>query len=40
MVRRKRMSALGQSQPMHSAPVLIDVRYASDSDQIANMPRM
>jgi len=30
------MSALGQSLPMLSAPLPINVRYASNSDQIAD----
>ncbi len=35
-VTESRMSALGHSLPMYSAPVPINVRYASDSDQIAD----
>jgi hypothetical protein len=34
------MSVLGHSLPIHSARVPNNVRYASDSDQIADMPRM
>src|ERR1700730_9486875 len=30
------MSALGQTLPIHLAPVPINVRYASNSDQIAD----
>ena len=33
------MAASGQSLPMHSAPVPNNGRYASDSDQIGEMPR-
>jgi hypothetical protein len=33
------MSALGHLLQMHSAPVPMNVRYASDSDQIADAPR-
>jgi hypothetical protein len=29
---------MGQSLPTHSAPVPTNVRYASNSDQIADMP--
>ena len=35
-----RMSVLGQSLPIHSGPVSANVRNASDSDKIADMPRM
>jgi len=34
------MSALGHSLPTHSAPTPTNVRCYSNSDQIADMPRM
>jgi hypothetical protein len=34
------MSALGHSLPIHSAPVPINVRYASESDRNIAVPRM
>ena len=34
------MSASGHSRPMHSAPVPTNVRCYSNSDQIADMPRV
>jgi hypothetical protein len=34
------LSALGHLRPSHSAPVPINVRYAPNSDQITNKPRM
>jgi hypothetical protein len=34
------MSALGQSRPIHSAPVPNNVRYASNSDRILRRSEM